>query len=144
MCQQPLQLEDVILIKHYHHTRNKPFQLMVRCIKRSWSLATTPFPNFKWTLGTFVSLALKICWGNLVNFDRLFDLATIPIVLTSHNVATRKNTIVDWILEMTIVSTKNNDAWYITLLAANKLLGCLGSRSGTRHLPWCNWHTIKS
>jgi hypothetical protein len=59
-------------------------------------------------------------------------------------VATRKNTIVDWILEMTIVSTKNNDAWYITLLAANKLLGCLGSRSGTRHLPWCNWHTIKS
>jgi hypothetical protein len=26
---------------------------------------------------------------------------------------------------MTIVSTKNNDAWYITLLAPNKLLGAL-------------------
>jgi hypothetical protein len=65
---------------------------------------------------------LKICWGNLVSFDKFFDIATIPIVLTSHNMATRQNTIIDQILKMTIVLTKDNDVWYITLLAPNKLL----------------------
>ncbi len=57
-----------------------------------------------------IDLALK-CWGNLVDFNKSSNVATIPSVLPpSHNVDTTQNMANDWILEMAIDLTENNGA----------------------------------
>jgi len=74
---------------------------MVGHVGKSWSLAIATCQDWGWTLDTFMQLALETRWGIIGGTKMSFDLTiTSKVQPFSHNVTTKQNTIIGWILEM--------------------------------------------
>ncbi len=119
--QNPPQQKYHFFMHHHHIALGRIIIVwsMARHTRRSWSLTIVGHQDsFLWIA---FSLALESLWGTLVITKPSFDLATIyGVAQLSHNMVTRENTIVGWILRITNVLVKNNGVLYITTTTPNK------------------------
>lgn len=108
---------------HHHHIALGQIIIawsMARHTRRSWNLTIVGHQDS--FLGIAFSLALESLWGTLVITEPSFDLATIyGVAQLSHNMVTRENTIVGWILRITNVLVKNNGVLYIAITTPNNI-----------------------
>jgi hypothetical protein len=80
-------------------------------VGRLWSLAIATCQDPGWTLDAFVWLASEIKWGTAWGTKFSSNLTiTFGVPPFSHNVTTKQNTTIGWVLKMANVPTKNSGA----------------------------------